>query len=87
VPDLALTLRPLPGGPGRAFGCSTAVALEGRARARVRSVRLTADGVPVGRLRRGSLRGVVRAGTGRLRARVRLAGDRVVTLDRVLPGC
>jgi arylsulfatase A-like enzyme len=87
APDLALTLRTLPGGPGRAVGCRVAVGVAGRARARVQAVRLSLDGVSAGRLRRGTLSGVVRAGATRLRARVRLADDRVVTLDRVLPGC
>jgi len=63
------------------------VGLSGRARARVRSARLSVDGLPVARLRRGSLRGVVRAGSSTVRARVRLRDDRVVTLDRALPGC
>jgi N-acetylglucosamine-6-sulfatase len=86
-PDLALTLRALPGGPGRSVGCRFVVGLSGRARARVRSARLSVDGLPVARLRRGSLRGVVRAGSSTVRARVRLRDDRVVTLDRALPGC
>ncbi len=85
-PDLELTLRPLLGGPGRTVGCRVAVGLAGRARRRVRSARLSHDGTRAVRLPRGSLRTVVRAG-GSVRARVRLADDRVVTLDRALPGC
>jgi arylsulfatase A-like enzyme len=87
VPDLALTLQPLPGGPGRAVGCRVAISFAGRARQHVRSARLSLDGFEIGRLARGSLRSVVRAGGATVRARVRLAGDRVVTLDRVLPAC
>ena len=86
-PDLELTLQPLPGGAGRAVGCRVAVGLAGRARGKVRAARLAVDGFDAGRLRRGSLRAVVRAGATTVRARVRLIDDRVVTLDRVLPGC
>jgi arylsulfatase A-like enzyme len=86
-PDLALTLRPIPGAPGRTVGCRVAVGLGGRARPRVRAARLTLDGFAAGRLERGALRTVLRGGGSLLRARVRLSDDRVVTLDRVLPGC
>jgi arylsulfatase A-like enzyme len=86
-PEIALTLRPVPGGPGRAVGCRFVVGLTGPARPRVKSARLSLDGLEIVRLRRGSLRGLVRAGASRLRARVRLRDDRVVTLDRALPGC
>jgi N-acetylglucosamine-6-sulfatase len=87
LPDLALTLRAIPGGVGRSLGCRVAVGLTGRARGRVRSARLSLGGFGVGRLTRGSLRAVVRACAGTVRARVRLAGDRVLTLDRALPYC
>jgi arylsulfatase A-like enzyme len=87
APDLALTLRPLPGTPGRSIGCRVAVGIAGRARPRVGSARLSAGGFAAGRLRRGSLRAVVRTGAQAVRARVRLRDDRVVTLDAALPGC
>jgi hypothetical protein len=87
APDLALTLRPLPGTPGRSIGCRVAVGIAGRARPRVGSARLSAGGFAAGRLRRGSLRAVVRTGAPAVRARVRLRDDRVVTLDAALPGC
>jgi len=86
-PDLELTLRPLPGGAGRAIGCRVAVGLAGSARGRVRTARLTVDGLAGGRLRRPALHATLRAGATTVLVRVRLADDRVVTLARPLPGC
>jgi hypothetical protein len=84
VPSLSLLVRPV-GGAGRLGGCDFAVGLGGRALRRVRGARLAVDGRRI-RLRRPAFSSVVAGGTT-VRARVRLADDRVVTVDRALPVC
>jgi len=84
APSLRLLARPV-GGVGRLGGCHFSARLGGRALSRVRGAWLAADARRV-RLRAPAFSSVVSGGTT-VRARVRLADDRVVTVDRALPLC
>jgi N-acetylglucosamine-6-sulfatase len=84
---VSLLLRPAGGGAGRLGGCHFAVSLGGRALPRVRGVRLLVDGRRAGRLRRPAYSAVLAGGATKVRARVRLSDDRLVTVDRALPLC